>query len=166
MSLPINRAVGRVLTIRLKFEIKFEPNNFNSPRLGGKEPIMANKNEHINGINKFAAELAEKHSLSRLCVGRTKLDTSDAMGVELTIEDCDLAQDVVIDGEQTTFSVYTFKEFPGQFMYGGMKLTAMAPDIINIAKRERMTIADLDIHIMLVEVQTKSKKSFTDVKFI
>ncbi len=128
---------------------------------------MATKeiNTMVPTINKFAAELAEKHSLSRLCVGRTKMATDDIIGEQVTIEDCDVAQDVVIDGETTTFSVYTFKEYPGRFVYGGMKLTNMAPDIINIAKRERMTIADLDIKIILIEVQTKSKKSFIDVKF-
>ena len=116
--------------------------------------------------NVFAQELAEKHSLSRLCVGRTKMDVADHLGEVLTIEDCDIAKDVVIDGETTTFSVYSFKEYPGEFMYGGTKLTAIAPDLINIAKRERKDIAELDIKIMLKSVMTKNKQNFTDVIFM
>lgn len=130
---------------------------------------MANKENTTIGTtitNRYALELAEKHSISRLCVGREKLETTDIVGVELTIEDADLANDVMIDGELTTFSVYTFKEFPGKFMYGGMKLTNIAPDLIDIAKREKKTIADLDIKIILKSVRAKNGNSFTDVQFI
>lgn len=116
--------------------------------------------------NRYALELAEKHSISRLCVGREKLETTDIVGEVLTIEDADLAADVMIDGELTTFSVYTFKEYPGKFMYGGMKLTNIAPDLIDIAKREKKTIADLGIQIILKSVRAKNGNSFTDVQFI
>lgn len=116
--------------------------------------------------NIFAQELAEKHSLSRLCVGRDKLEGRDHSGELLTIEDCDIASNVVIDGEVTTFSVYTFKEYPDQFMYGGTKLTAIAPDLISIAQREKKSIAELDIQIILKEVRTKGGNNFTDVQFV
>lgn len=116
--------------------------------------------------NRYALELAEKHSISRLCVGREKLETTDIVGEVLTIEDADLAADVMIDGELTTFSVYTFKEYPGKFMYGGMKLTNIAPDLIDIAKREKKTIADLDIQIILKSVRAKNGNTFTDVQFV
>lgn len=130
---------------------------------------MANKeitNINTTITNRYALELAEKHSISRLCVGREKLETTDVIGEILTIEDADLAADVMIDGELTTFSVYTFKEYPGKFMYGGMKLTNIAPDLIDIAKREKKTIADLGIQILLKSVRAKSGNSFTDVQFI
>ena len=130
---------------------------------------MANKeitNINTTITNRYALELAEKHSISRLCVGREKLETTDVIGEILTIEDADLAADVMIDGELTTFSVYTFKEYPGKFMYGGMKLTNIAPDLIDIAKREKKTIADLGIQIFLKSVRAKSGNSFTDVQFI
>lgn len=116
--------------------------------------------------NRYALELAEKHSISRLCVGREKLETTDVVGEVLTIEDADLAADVMIDGELTTFSVYTFKEYPGKFMYGGMKLTNIAPDLIDIAKREKKTIADLDVQIILKTVRAKNGNTFTDVQFV
>lgn len=116
--------------------------------------------------NRYALELAEKHSISRLCVGREKLETTDIVGEVLTIEDADLAADVMIDGELTTFSVYTFKEYPGKFMYGGMKLTNIAPDLIDIAKREKKTIADLGIQIILKSVRAKNGNTFTDVQFV
>ena len=134
-----------------------------------KEPIMAKtENATVNTTitNRYALELAEKHSISRLCVGREKLETTDIIGEVLTIEDADLAADVMIDGELTTFSVYTFKEYPGKFMYGGMKLTNIAPDLIDIAKREKKTIADLGIQIILKSVRAKNGNSFTDVQFI
>lgn len=129
---------------------------------------MAKEVTNINTTitNRYALELAEKHSISRLCVGREKLETTDVIGEVLTIEDADLAADVMIDGELTTFSVYTFKEYPGKFMYGGMKLTNIAPDLIDIAKREKKTIADLGIQILLKSVRAKSGNSFTDVQFI
>ena len=127
-----------------------------------KEPIMAQNN--IKNI--FAQELAEKHSLSRLCVGRDKMEVRDHLGEVLTISDCDIASNVVIDGEVTTFSVYTFVEYPGQFMYGGTKLTNIAPDIISIAQREKKTIESLGIQIMLKDVRTKGGNSFTDVQFM
>lgn len=128
---------------------------------------MATKEKNTNVItNKYALELAEKHSISRLCVGREKLETSDVVGEALTIEDADVAADVMIDGELTTFSVYTFKEYPGKFMYGGMKLTNIAPDLIDIAKREKKTIADLDIQIILKSVRAKNGNTFTDVQFV
>ena len=116
--------------------------------------------------NRYALELAENHSISRLCVGREKLETTDIVGEVLTIEDADLAADVMIDGELTTFSVYTFKEYPGKFMYGGMKLTNIAPDLIDIAKREKKTIADLGIQIILKSVRAKNGNTFTDVQFV
>lgn len=129
---------------------------------------MAKEVTNINATitNRYALELAEKHSISRLCVGREKLETTDVIGEVLTIEDADLAADVMIDGELTTFSVYTFKEYPGKFMYGGMKLTNIAPDLIEIAKREKKTIADLGIQIILKSVRAKNGNSFTDVQFI
>lgn len=126
-----------------------------------KEPFMANV---IN--NKYGAMLAKKHSLSRLCVNREKLETADLIGEVLTIEDCDIASDVLIDGELTTFSIYTFKEYPGKFLYGGTKLTAIAPDIIEISKNEKKAIADLGIQIMLKGIRVKSGNNFTDVIFI
>lgn len=116
--------------------------------------------------NVFAKELAEKHSLSRLCVGREKLEVHDHLGEILTISDCDVATDVVIDGEVTTFSIYTFSEYPDSFMYGGTKLTAIAPDIMSIAQREKKSIEKLGIQIMLKDVRTKGGNSFTDVQFI
>lgn len=116
--------------------------------------------------NKYGAMLAEKHSLSRLCVNREKLETSDLIGEVITIEDCDLAKDVKIDGDITTFSIYTFKEYPGKFLYGGAKLTEIAPDIIDIAAREKKTIAELGIKIILKSVRVKSGNTFTDVMFV
>lgn len=116
--------------------------------------------------NKYGAMLAEKHSLSRLCVNREKLDTSDLIGEVITIEDCDLAKDVKIDGDITTFSIYTFKEYPDKFLYGGAKLTEIAPDIIDIAAREKKAIAELGIKIVLKSVRVKSGNTFTDVMFV
>ena len=124
-------------------------------------------NEVINTIkNKFSAMLAEKHSLSRLCVNREKLETSDLIGEVLTIEDCDIAKDVMIDGEITTFSIYTFKEYPGKFLYGGTKLTAIAPDLMQIASDVGKRIDQLEVQIVLKSVKTKGNNSFTDVQFI
>lgn len=116
--------------------------------------------------NKYGQMLAEKHSLSRLCVGREKMETDDVVGEVLTIEDADLASDVTIGGELKTFSVYTFKEYPGKFMYGGLKLTQICPDLIQIADNEGKSIADLDIQIMLKSIRTKSNNDFIDVDFI
>lgn len=117
-------------------------------------------------MNKYSKMLAENHSLSRLCVDREKLETSDILGVVLTIEDCDVAEDVTIQGEQTTFSVYTFKEFPGKYVYGGLKLTDIAKDIIKISEQDRISIEKMDIQIMLKSVRTKGGNDFTDVQFI
>ena len=116
--------------------------------------------------NKFAQMLAEKHSLSRLCVGREKGEADDILGMVLTIEDADVAKDVMIDGEITTFSVYTFKEMEGKYFYGGQKLTEIAPDLIDIAKNEGKSIAELGVQIMLKGVRTKSGNNFTDVIFM
>lgn len=116
--------------------------------------------------NKYGQLLAEKHSLSRLCVNREKLETDDVIGEVLTIEDCDLAQDVTIGGELKTFSVYTFREYPGKFMYGGLKLTQICPDLLEIANNENKTIADLEVQIVLKAVRTKSNNDFVDVQFI
>lgn len=116
--------------------------------------------------NKYAQKLAEKHSLSRLCVGREKMETDDIIGELLTIEDCDLAQDVTIGGELKTFSVYTFKEYPDKFIYGGLKLTQIAPDVLEIAANENKTVAELNVQIMLKAVRTKSGNDFVDVEFI
>lgn len=117
-------------------------------------------------MNQYSKLLAEQHSLSRLCVDREKMETSDILGVELIIEDCDVAEDVTIAGETTTFSVYTFKEFPGKFVYGGQKLTDIAKDIIKISQKDNISIDKMDIHIMLKSVRTKSNNDFTDVLFI
>ncbi|MBR5786919.1 MAG: hypothetical protein IKY41_09520 [Clostridia bacterium] len=117
-------------------------------------------------MNKYSKLLAENHSLSRLCVDREKLDCKDILGEELTIEDCDVAEDVTIAGEVTTFSVYTFKEYPGKYVYGGLKLTDIAKDILKIAESDKISIDKMDIHIMLKAVETKNRNSFTDVLFL
>lgn len=116
--------------------------------------------------NKFSQMLAEKHSLSRLCVAREKGEADEILGEVITIEDADIAKDVMIDGEVTTFSVYTFKEYQGKYFYGGQKLTEIAPDLITIAENEGMPIADLNIQIMLKSVRTKGGNTFTDVIFM
>lgn len=116
--------------------------------------------------NKYARMLAEKHSLSRLCVNREKMNIDEIMGQAVTIEDADIANDVDIGGELKTFSVYTFKEYPGKFIYGGLKLTQIAPDLIEIANNEGKTIAALNIQIVLKAVRTKSNNDFVDVQFI
>lgn len=128
--------------------------------------MAQNTTTQSNVKNIFAQRLAEKHSLSRLCVGREKGESDDIMGIVLTIEDADVAKDVMIDGEQTTFSIYTFKELEGRYYYGGQKLTEIAPDLIEIAKEEKKPIAELEIQIMLKSVRTKSGNSFTDVIFM
>ena len=117
-------------------------------------------------MNKYSKLLAENHSLSRLCVDREKLETSEILGTELVIQDCDYVSDVTIGGQQTTFSVYVFKEFPDRYVYGGMKLTDIAQDIISMAEKDNVSIADMDIHIMLKSVRTKGNNDFTDVLFI
>ncbi len=117
-------------------------------------------------MNKYSKILAENHSLSRLCVDREKLDCKDILGEELTILDCDVAEDVTIAGEETTFSVYVFKEYPDKFVYGGLKLTEIAKDIIHIAENDKISIEKMDIHIMLKSVETKNRNSFTDVIFM
>lgn len=116
--------------------------------------------------NKYGKMLAERHSLSRLCVGREKLEVDEILGQTLTIEDCDLAEDVTIGGESKTFSVYTFAEHPGRFVYGGLKLTQIAPDIITIAEEEGKSIEALKVQIQLKAVRTKSGNDFVDVEFI
>lgn len=125
-----------------------------------KEPIMANIK------NKYGKMLAERHSLSRLCVGREKLEVDEILGQTLTIEDCDLAEDVTIGGESKTFSVYTFSEHPGRFVYGGLKLTQIAPDLITIAEEEGKSIEALKVQIQLKAIRTKSGNDFVDVEFI
>lgn len=117
-------------------------------------------------MNKYSKMLAEQHSLSRLCVDREKIETDDILGVVLTIEDCDVAEDVKIQDEQTTFSVFTFKEFPGKFVYGGLKLTEIAKDIIKISENDRIAIDKMEIQIMLKRVRTKGGNDFTDVQFV
>lgn len=117
-------------------------------------------------MNKYSKMLAENHSLSRLCVGREKLETKDIIGEELTILDCDVAADVNIGGETTTFSVYVFKEYPDKFVYGGLKLTDVAGDILTIAQQDNISVEKMDIHIILKSVRTKSNNDFTDVMFI
>lgn len=128
--------------------------------------MATEKETKVTIKNKFSQMLAEKHSLSRLCVGREKGEADDILGVVLTIEDADLAENVKIDDEITSFSVYTFKEFPDRYYYGGMKLTEIAPDLIEIAKNEGKPISELNIQIMLKSVRTKGGNSFTDVVFM
>ncbi len=119
-----------------------------------------------NTMNKYSKLLAEQHSLSRLCVDREKLATDEILGIELTIQDVDVAKDVIIDGEATTFSVYVFKEFPDKYVYGGMKLTAVAESLMEISAKDRISVDKMDVHIMLKQVQLKNKNTFTDVQFL
>ena len=117
-------------------------------------------------MNKYSKLLAENHSLSRLCVDREKIETKDVLGEQLTIMDCDYVENVIIEGEETTFSVYVFKEYPDKYLYGGLKLTAIAKDILSIAENDKISVDKMDIQIMLVSTETRSRNSFTDVKFL
>ena len=117
-------------------------------------------------MNKYSKLLAEQHSLSRLCVDREKIETSELIGEELTIQDCDVAEDVTVNGQITTFSVYTFKEYPGKYMYGGLKLTDIAKDILKISENDNISVEKMDIHIILKSIKTKGGNDFTDVMFL
>lgn len=117
-------------------------------------------------MNKYSKMLAEKNSISRLCVDREKLETKDILGEELTILDCDIAEDVTVAGEQTTFSVYVFKEYPNNYVYGGLKLTNIAKDIVQIAEAEEIPVEKMDIKIMLKSIRLKNNNDFTDVIFM
>lgn len=117
-------------------------------------------------MNKYSKLLAEKNSISRLCVDREKMETKDILGEELTILDCDVAEDVTVAGEQTTFSIYVFKEYPDKYVYGGLKLTNIAKDIVQIAENEKISVEKMDIHVMLKSIRLKNNNDFTDVVFM
>ena len=117
--------------------------------------------------NKYMQLLASKHSLSRVCAGRQKMAVEDILDTPLTILDVDMTrEDLVIDGNPTEFGVYVFAEYPDFYVCGGQKLTEIAKDIVSIAKKENLEISNLDLHIKLTKLKTKSNNTFIDVEFI
>lgn len=60
-------------------------------------------------------------SISQLAAGRTKINTQDLIGKELTIVAFDFAS-ITDEGEEKAFPVILFKELPANYYCGGFML--------------------------------------------
>jgi hypothetical protein len=76
--------------------------------------------------NKFTAAARKAVTISPLMEGREKLDNSElvAAGEPVTIDAFDLTHDA--NGEM--YGIYTVKEYPDRFIFGGMVLTGIFND--------------------------------------
>lgn len=73
---------------------------------------------------KEIAKKALESTLSDLFEGREKIDTEDLLEQDLTIDDFDM-----VEYDETSFPVFTFKEYPGRVYSGGHMLKKMVTDI-------------------------------------
>lgn len=75
----------------------------------------------LSDIKKNFGSLSKKYNLKEM----KKLETSDLVGQEVTIEDGEI---VGSDGKE--FCIVTFKEYPGAYYFGGMVLTDLVRSIL------------------------------------
>ena len=71
-------------------------------------------------------------SLSELMAGREKLNTKDIVNKDLTIVNFDLATTETEDGDDSTFAVVLFEEFPDKYYNGGTVLTKLVTAWANL----------------------------------
>lgn len=116
----------------------------------------------------FKESASKATSISELHNGRTKVDTSDLVGKELTISDFDIA--ALDDG--TVFGVFLFEGMDGFYYNGGLVLTKIVKEWaeacggLEEARAEYAKEKD-KVKIKLTEGKTKDKqKSLVSVELL
>ena len=124
-------------------------------------------------VSRFKAIASRSLSASVLMENREKVDTSDVVGKNLTIEDFDIVEYVDGEGKNVHYAVVIFAEMPDKYYQGGYVLTRMIDDIVedfdNLLEeaREQYSVASNDrICIRLTESKTKGGKNLTKVEVI
>lgn len=85
------------------------------------------------------AERARKlREVSRLMVGREKLETMDALERDLTVLDAE----IVGEGTDNEYAVVVFAEEPDKFLFGGMVLTDLIKDLKAQLASENLDLSD------------------------
>ncbi len=113
-------------------------------------------------------------TLSEVMDGRTKLETKDVVGQELTVIDVD----VIHPAEGRDYCVVVFDEYPDKFLFGGAVLTSIIQNLIHTCGDSRdQFLAELnDEGGLKIRMVTKKSKNvdpgtrmplqYTDVEII
>ena len=109
--------------------------------------------------------------LSDLMKGRTKIDTDDLYGQEITITGFDIIS--MIDdksGEQKEFAVCIYAEDDGAFFFGGTVLTKICKnwltDYDSPAEASEALAAEGGVVIVMSKGKTKGGNKITNVEII
>ena len=125
-------------------------------------------------VSRFKAIASRSLSASVLMENREKVDTSDVVGKNLTIEDFDIVEYVDGEGKNVHYAVVIFAEMPDKYYQGGYVLTRMIDDIVEdfdegleFARDAYADTTDAEkIQIRLEESKTKGGKNLTKVEVI
>lgn len=110
-----------------------------------------------NEILKEIAEEILQSNLSPLMTDREKLATTDIIGEELTITECD-----IVDYNDNHYCILLFSEYEGYFYAGGLVLTKMIDGIIKSydgdIEQVNNELKRAGLKIKLDSTKTKDKK--------
>lgn len=113
-------------------------------------------------MNNLAKLVKEITSTSILTVGRTKVDTNDIVGVELTMRDFDFVEYVDKTADKTViYPVVIFDEMPESYYCGGKSLSDICTAIDANGLHDELKTNGLKV--MLGVTKTKANQPFVTV---
>ena len=116
-------------------------------------------------LSNLARLVKEITSTSLLTVGRTKIDTPDVTGIELTLRDFDFVEYVDKTAEKTViYPVVIFDELPESYYCGGKSLSDICTAIESNGLHDELKTNGLKI--MLGVTKTKANQPFVTVTVI
>lgn len=121
--------------------------------------------------SRFAAIAKEATTLCEIMQGKTKVDTDELLGEEITITAFDFIDMKDKSGEEKTFAVICYKEDPGAFFFAGTVLTkickAWAKEFDDSAEDASAAIAeDGGAVIKMSKGKTKNGRQITNVEVL
>ena len=93
--------------------------------------------------------------------GMEQLKTDDLVGKDLTINNVD----IITKKDGTVLSVFTFKEYPDAFYFGGKVLTELAETIVADAAA-LLEVKDQGCKIKIFNQNAKNGRTFVNFTFI
>lgn len=117
-------------------------------------------------------EIATKElTLSSLMVGREQIKTDELVGHDVTIMEFDFATLTDKDGEQKSYPVVLFKEYPDHYYNGGALLTKLCIAWASACSGDAEAASDAlkksgGVQIRFKSTKTKSGNNLTSIEVL
>ena len=125
----------------------------------------------MKSSSRFASMAKEATTLCEIMNGKTKIDTDDLLGKEITVTAFDFIELKDKSGELNEFAVICFKEDPEAFFFAGTVLTkickAWAKEFDGSAEEASAELAsDGGVVIKMTAGKTKNGRRITNVEIL